>query len=1246
MKILAIRGKNLASLATEFEVDFRNEPLASAGLYAICGPMGAGKSTLLDALSVALYGDTPRLVKAAGKGVSLPDVADETIPPHDARTLLRRGASDGFAEVDFVASDNIEYSARWSVRRSRGRVDGKLQNVEMSLVRVADRQLIANLKKEVLSEIQERLGLSYQQFTRAVLLAQNEFFAFLKADDNERAALLETLTGTDTYTGISIRAYERAKVEQESLVRLQDQLAAQQPLEPEARQRLEEESRETSKASEDMEKQKAEMDGHLGWYAALDRFVKNEHQAQVEVNNAQEAKQAAEAHRAEFTRIEHVQNAKPLVTELDRISAEVEKSLISAKLANQHLVATNELHKNSEALLLNARKAVLEAEQARIVASADLETARKLDARIEAVLPMYAQAKTNHRTAQESEIEARTNLTTREGELNAVNRKANDVIDWLTKNDQLRALAEGWSRWDTLFDQADKALNDLQSAEEESVAAKHDNDKKANAVREASTSLIKGSTALREAEARHESAIKTLMQFDPESMALARKSCDTRRDMLKEAEQLWKQISVTLSRKAELEQTASKERDAIKLSESALSAALEHKPACAAALKQAESSLKRVQLACAENVEKLRKALEEGSPCPVCGSTNHPYATEDPQYHNILDSLQDDVARCRKDITDIESQEVKNRALIKKSRELLAAHEKSIREIAAAIQTETNLWTSQHVADELQAIAWDKQQDWFVEQSKAMNEQLTALEKVEKDYRAATKAKNETQAELDRIRPQYLSAQEAESAAKAALEQTKLSVKVTVEKRDAISKHLTGILADIGSVMQGPDWRKEWEADPSFFHQAQKSKADAWTEKNRLAEQLRADIERLRIEIVGLSSTLLKAGEELNMQTAIFKQADEELKKMRAERQGFFRGKSVAEVENEFTQAIETAKKQEGTQEEAAQKALTEQARAVEANEQAGNNLETQADLLRKAEEGLVGWIVEYNSIRKHKELLSVDRLRELVAYDGEWIARERNELQKLDTAIERTSAVSKERRDQREKHEKARPTDDPIEVVQEALAAITAKLKTVKERTAELGVMLLQDEEHLQKSAALRSEISIQETKTRIWCQLSEIIGSADGKKFRNYAQQFTLDVLLAYANRHLADLSRRYRLERVKDTLSLLIIDQDMGSEKRSVHSLSGGESFLVSLALALGLASLSSNRVRVESLFIDEGFGSLDAETLLIAMDALDNLQSQGRKVGVISHVQEMTERIGTQIQVKRMSGGQSRIIVASV
>jgi exonuclease SbcC len=195
--------------------------------------------------------------------------------------------------------------------------------------------------------------------------------------------------------------------------------------------------------------------------------------------------------------------------------------------------------------------------------------------------------------------------------------------------------------------------------------------------------------------------------------------------------------------------------------------------------------------------------------------------------------------------------------------------------------------------------------------------------------------------------------------------------------------------------------------------------------------------------------------------------------------------------------------------------------------------------------------------------------------------------------------------------------------------------------------MLVAQDDERRAQGQALLADIEKQQAVEQKWARLSELIGSADGKKFRNYAQQFTLDVLLGYANRHLTQLARRYRLERVvhagAPSLALMVRDQDMGGEVRPVNSLSGGETFLVSLALALGLASLSSNRVKVESLFIDEGFGSLDSDTLGVAMNALDALQSQGRKVGVISHVQEMTERIAARIVVRPAGGGASAVSV---
>lgn len=162
-------------------------------------------------------------------------------------------------------------------------------------------------------------------------------------------------------------------------------------------------------------------------------------------------------------------------------------------------------------------------------------------------------------------------------------------------------------------------------------------------------------------------------------------------------------------------------------------------------------------------------------------------------------------------------------------------------------------------------------------------------------------------------------------------------------------------------------------------------------------------------------------------------------------------------------------------------------------------------------------------------------------------------------------------------------------------------------------------------------------------WAKLNKLIGSADGTKFKVIAQSYTLNLLLLHANKHLSYLSKRYKLQQVPDTLALQVIDCDMCDEIRTVYSLSGGESFLISLALALGLSSLSSNNLKVESLFIDEGFGSLDADSLRTAMEALEQLQMQGRKIGVISHVQEMSERISVQVQVHKKINGKSVLTV---
>ena len=220
----------------------------------------------------------------------------------------------------------------------------------------------------------------------------------------------------------------------------------------------------------------------------------------------------------------------------------------------------------------------------------------------------------------------------------------------------------------------------------------------------------------------------------------------------------------------------------------------------------------------------------------------------------------------------------------------------------------------------------------------------------------------------------------------------------------------------------------------------------------------------------------------------------------------------------------------------------------------------------------------------------------------------------------------------------------DP-EHLPETIARQQATNQETERRLSTVEARLLQQEQNRKKLKQLEQELTEKQEIANRWGKLNKLIGSADGTKFKVIAQSYTLNLLLMHANKHLSYLSKRYRLQQVPGTLALQVIDCDMCDEVRTVYSLSGGESFLISLALALGLSSLSSNNLKVEALFIDEGFGSLDADSLRTVMEALEQLQMQGRKIGVISHVQEMSERIAVQVQLHRAANGKSAITLTN-
>jgi DNA repair protein SbcC/Rad50 len=1089
----------------------------------------------------------------------------------------------------------------------------------------------------VKSEIERRIGLSFEQFTRAVLLAQNEFFAFLKADDGERGELLETLTGTAIYTGISRRAYERAKLEQAALQRLNERLSDQKPLSPETRTQLDQDSTQAVGALAALERRKHALDEHLRWHQTWNAISRSEQQAQAELNRRDADHQLAADRRAYFARVESVQAARPLVSECDRFAAELAQGRLAITACASDLSTANLAREEADAAGAIAAKALHEAEQLQAEAAPALDSAKALDAQIDALTPGHARAVQLLEESRATEPRARglveQNRKQREDAL--LRQQAAD--DWLALHTHLQALCENWPRWDTLLSQSAALAREQGRCDESLLAARQEQTRHQGLEAEALAKLAAADQALCEAEKKRSLATASLFSFDLQQLQSRRKAAELRREQLAQAEQLRRKLDDDLAQSAELDTQCSRLQQSISQAQATLQEVRKQLPEANVALSQAERSLKSAETACAENVETLRAALEDDTPCPVCGSREHPYAAGNPKLHAMLSALQDEVARCRATAQNFLQQQAVHEALATSSRAQLDSLEPHMRTLALAIDTATKAWTMHPVAQALGDLDTEQQVVWFQHHRQAAQEQLDAIDKETLAAREATLARDTAQQECDTVAARFAALKDAAGATKAALVKASAECASFEARRADIAGRLHAMLDELDPVVEARDWKTDWHNDPDGFHAQCKAQYEQWRLQVKAREECRLALITLDTEGKAQDQALLKAQEDLKRATEVFTDSSEKLKQMRSARGALFDGKPVAEVQAAFHYRIEQAKTDLAAKTQVVQRCAHAQSRHAEALDLAKRRAEEQGRLAEAAAIALNTWIERFFNSSDS------DQLRLLLAHPIEWIGAERQQLQEIESALQNARTVLLERQMQRQVHEQKRPTPESSEAVSEALDLLATELQDAHTRSAGLQLAIAQDDARRVRSAAMMDEIERQEAVSRKWGQLSELIGSADGKKFRNYAQQFTLDVLLGYANRHLSELARRYRLERVKDTLALMVIDQDMGDETRSVHSLSGGESFLVSLALALGLASLSSNRVRVESLFIDEGFGSLDADTLTVAMDALDGLQSLGRKVGVISHVYEMTERIATKILVQRSAGGKSQLSI---
>lgn len=1023
MKILAIRGKNLASLEGEFSIDFTTEPLRSSGIFAITGQTGAGKSTILDALCLALFDNAPRLNKAEAS-VNVYDVEDKTITQKDSRNILRRGTSEGYAEVEFLALNGDRYRSRWTVRRARGKVDGALQPTSIKLENLTDKSDEQGTKIDLLKKIVELIGLTFDQFTRAVLLAQGDFANFLKAKSNEKAELLEKLTGTDIYSKISVLIYQKSAEAKNDLELIRQRMKDVKLLSDEELEMLHREKEIKNTEIKPIKELINRIEKNLLWIkqheelkqelVETEKFVEN---IRTTIGNA--------SHRYEYiTMIDKSLEIRD--SYIDFFNKNSRKRTLLAEIENNEATLKSVIEQSDKIIqqLTEAKKAKDDTEAKYNRLKPDLDKARELDIRIKSSVEKLE-------VLEKESDEYKKQIASSEEVINGLNKEREKTISDKSRLEKWFADHETYKTIVTKIDLIDNLIKSAYSAQNQ----------KENAAQSLTTNRAMLATSL-------------------------------------------------------------------------------------AQLKELEAEADRLNNLLPSEVIQIRHKLTENEPCPVCGSLHHPFRDNVEQAQTINEAALEE-----------------NKQKVQQNIDLIKVRIETTQKVITEFETYIKNFQDQHLN------SYNNLKECFV---------------------------------------------------------------------------------------QLPDWENKFNngrlADELL------TIASQWNENKKVLDNSALMLENISAKLSAEEKSKVFLLENSSKKVSTLKEEKDFYQQIIEQRKLLLAGRSVQDVESYFTNLKESQTKHLENLNTNREHIESQKSTLNGKIEQLKKDVELNQNEISRLGMQIKEWLQNQN----HQ--ITSELLKELISKSGEWINQEKKYLTDLKNKELSAKTTLDERKNRYLKHLQAddKPLDeDTKDSLTEKLSLATSQIETINQRLSEIGVSLLGHEKGKEQIKTFEKELNEKTDLYENWSKLNELLGSANGNKFKTIAQGYTLDVLLSYANKHLMELSPRYSLEKISDTLALQVVDNDMLGEVRSVHSLSGGESFLISLALALGLSSLSSNKMTIESLFIDEGFGALDIDTLSVAMDALDNLQTQGRKIGVISHVEEMKERISTQIQVIKSANGRSSI-----
>lgn len=1235
MRILRITLRNIASIAGTHTVDFTTGALLRTGLYVICGATGSGKSTLLDALCLALYERTPRLELAPAK--SNLEVYGEIIAHRDPGNLLRRGSWEGFAEVAFIGVDGGTYTARWSIRRARNKPDGKLQSPDMVLYsgdvrEAAGTPLLAGKRTEVKPVIAEKVGLSYEQFTRAVLLSQNDFAAFLKAQDRDRAEILQELTGTARFEELSIQVFNRHRDERERVHMLEAELKGNQPLDPESRQAAETELSSAQTAHEEAEAAHKLRETQAAWFADLRKLTHAEAAAQTALTHAETAQREAASRRQELDlTAEADRAARPLAEAETRTQRDQTAAQTALATAQESETAASQTAQSAEQNLASAEDRATTATRTLTEAKPLLRTARELDSQL-ATLRERLEAATAAR--QETEVTLRgwqaqhetllQQQATVQKELAALEPRRQALA-------HLEPFAAESTAWLERFAMAATTRQAAREAEAQFTARQQAESKSSQEHETRQSDLTQAQRSLATLQADLNTAQTQSAAFDGEQIAARRDTAGKEKTALETLEK-------SLQYLARLTQDADQLREELRIlksdnSQEALELeALRHSriPAAEAACTAAQRAYDLAAAAVEEAAIKYRALLVAGQPCPVCGSPEHPNAEH--ADGAALRALKADWVSKGTACREVTARAMALENTARERQERIQQKSLAAAELDERREKGRAIIAKQAEACHLKHVPEDEQLEAAAARLEELATTLRTLETEDARRREADRLFAET-------RTRYEASRQAASRLEAGLAQLTTALALATAARAQAATNLEKALQASESADRAiqPLLAALPHTDRSRLAQEFAVFTKIHQSLRELSDQLRSHTEKL----VPLQDQLAQGTELLEKRRSAEEAARKICDETAAQRAQHFTGRPADEVEADLEQAALAAQ-------ESAQKLRSDLAEARSnlaavraAREAAAHQCRQSQAAAEEAAAALGTWLHAFAT--RHQRTFTRLELTTLLARDALWLQAERAALDALDQAVTHARGALTAQQTNLQAHAATRPTAEPEEQVLADLAARSAQRASAAERLSAARTHLAMDDERTSQNAALAEKLTAVRAAFQPWEELNALIGSADGAKFRTIAQERTLDILLSYANAQLAQLSARYALERVRDSLNLIVIDRDMGDERRSVHSLSGGESFLVSLALALGLASLTSNRLRIESLFIDEGFGSLDPETLAIALNALTQLESQGRKVGVISHVAELAEAIPTQIKVVKGRSGASRLLL---